>query len=576
MADLAQLEQALIKADQAGNADDARAFAAEIRRMRTEQPSQQAQPAKYDEQAELRKQIEAEPYWKQMLLAGGAGAVKTALGAKQLVSPLTEEQQGAVQAATTAQEVSPWAGAAGDIATMVAPGVGAAGIAAKAPILARMLPSTTIAAEAVGGALMAPKTLGQAAAGGAGYLGLQPTQGAEADLGERAIEAGKGAALGTVGYGAAKGIGRVLSPQTSPEVLALQKEGITPTAGQILGGGFKKAEEAARSVPILGDVITRAQKKGIEDFNRAAINRALNPIGQKITKDEPVGYKAVDKAYQQISGAYDDLLPKLNIKADEPFVAEINNLRQMATNLNPDQAKQFEAIIKNEVESKFTSSGIMSGETMKQIESKLGQLSRNYMRDPDYDKQLLGNALQETQATLRKMVERNNPKYAGQLSKVNEAYANLLRVENAAAQSGAKEGVFTPAQLERASRALDPSLRKRASAHGGALMQDLATQGQTVLAQQLPESGTAPRLMYGLGGLGAGGAYLTGGLGGLAATGAGLGLGSALYTQPAQRAIASLLTSRPELARTAGNRLADLAGYGALGGVGAGQLIGNQ
>lgn len=39
MADLAQLEAALVKADAAGNADDARAFASEIRRMRSEQPA---------------------------------------------------------------------------------------------------------------------------------------------------------------------------------------------------------------------------------------------------------------------------------------------------------------------------------------------------------------------------------------------------------------------------------------------------------------------------------------------------------------------------------------------------------
>lgn len=41
MATLEQLEQALVKADAAGNADDARAFAAEIRKMRAapvEQP----------------------------------------------------------------------------------------------------------------------------------------------------------------------------------------------------------------------------------------------------------------------------------------------------------------------------------------------------------------------------------------------------------------------------------------------------------------------------------------------------------------------------------------------------------
>lgn len=43
MADIKQLESALIKADAAGNADDARALAAEIRRMRA-MPAEQAQP----------------------------------------------------------------------------------------------------------------------------------------------------------------------------------------------------------------------------------------------------------------------------------------------------------------------------------------------------------------------------------------------------------------------------------------------------------------------------------------------------------------------------------------------------
>lgn len=520
---------------------------------------QQVAPV-YDEQAELKKIIEAEPVWKQKLLAAGAGLVKTGLGVKQLLSDLTPDQQYAVQAATAFQEQAPYTAAAGDIAAMAIPGAAVARYAKAAPKLA-----------AAGRALVLPKTAKQAAGAGAAYMGLQPTQGADVDIGEKAGQVALGGVSGLAGYGLLKGAGRVFNPSVSPEVAALQAEGITPTVGQILGGGAKKAEEALRSTPILGDVITKAHKRGVEDFNRAAINRALNPVGESIGKNEPVGYKAIENAYHTISGKYDDLLPKLKISADQQFQTELSSLKELAQNLNPAQAQQFNSVLENEVLKKFTSSGIMSGETMKQIESKLGQLSRNYMKDADYDKQLLGNALKEAQDTLRRMVERNNPQYAGELSKINQAYANLLRVENAAAKSGAKEGIFTPAQLESASRALDASGRKRASAHGKALMQDLATSGQSVLAQQLPESGTAPRLMYGLSGLGGGAAYLTGGIPALIAGGAGIGLGSALYTQPVQRTLAAALTKRPELVRQVGNRLSDLAQYGALPTVGVAQ-----
>jgi hypothetical protein len=144
-------------------------------------------------------------------------------------------------------------------------------------------------------------------------------------------------------------------------------------------------------------------------------------------------------------------------------------------------------------------------------------------------------------------------------------------VENAAGKQGAKEGVFTPAQLESAARALDSSLRKRSFAHGKALMQDLGTAGDTVLAQKLPDSGTASRLMYGLGGAGAGAGYLAAGIPGVAATGAGLGLGALAYSRPAQNALVSLMTKRPDLLRLTGARVSDIAPYTGMATIGYGE-----
>lgn len=505
-----------------------------------------------DPQAALKETLAGTGWGARNLAGAGSALAKTYYGGKQLLKggTLSPEDQQSVKDWSTIEQEAPVGAIAGNVGMMVLPGMGMA----KAPGIV----------GAVGRTILNPNTVGKAAAVGAGYMGIQPTAGQGAEgLQERGVEALKGAAFGAAGYGAAKGIGRVLNPQTRPEVKALMDAGVTPTPGQIIGGGVKKAEEAARSIPILGDMITRAQKKGIEQFNRVAINRALNPVGKSIAKDAPVGYAAVDDAYHAISQTYDDLLPKLKISADAQFQSELGSLKTMSQNLNPAQAQQFNNIVKNEIEGKFTSSGIMSGDTMKQIESKLGQLARNYSRDADYDKQLLGDALQEAQSVIRKMVERNNPQYAGKLAKVNEAYANLLRVENAAARQGAKEGVFTPSQLEAATRALDSSMRKRASAHGKALMQDLATAGDTVLSQKLPNSGTIDRALYGLGGLASGvvnpaiPAVLIG--------------GGALYTDPTQRTLAALLTKRPDLMMRAGNRLSDLAPYAGLAAIGAGQ-----
>lgn len=524
-----------------------------------EQSAQVAQPQ--DTQSALQQTMQDEGWLGRNLAGAGSALAKTYYGGKQLLSggTLSPEDQQAVKDWTTIEQEAPVGAIGGNIATMVLPGAALA----KVPM-----------AAGVGRAILNPSTMAKSAAVGAGYMGLQPTmEQAQEGLMERGKQAALGGGLGAVGFGAAKGLGRVLNPQTSPEVQQLMKEGVTPTPGQIMGGGAKKAEEALRSVPFLGDAITSAQKRSLEDFNRAAINRSLKPIGQSIPKDTPVGYKAVDDAYQAISKAYDDLLPKLTVKADAQFGQDITGLNALAQNLNPAQAAQFQNILKNEVLGKFTPQGNMSGETMKQVESKLGNLIRGYQRAADYDQQLLGDALQEAQSSIRKMVERANPKYTGQLSKVNEAYANLLRVENAASKQGAKEGIFTPSQLESATRALDSSLRKRQSAHGKALMQDLGTAGDTVLSQKLPDSGTASRLMMGLGGgaAGLGAAGVVGGLPGMMAAGAGLGAGSLLYTQPAQRTLASLLTQRPELLRRTGTSLANLAPYSGLATVGAGQ-----
>ena len=83
---------------------------------------------------------------------------------------------------------------------------------------------------------------------------------------------------------------------------------------------------------------------------------------------------------------------------------------------------------------------------------------------------------------------------AGRGWKIDKAYANFKRIQRAAAGVGTEDGVFTPAQLLSAAKAMDRTKDKRAFSEGTALLQDLAAAGKEVMPSKIPDSGTAGRM----------------------------------------------------------------------------------
>ena len=110
--------------------------------------------------------------------------------------------------------------------------------------------------------------------------------------------------------------------------------------------------------------------------------------------------------------------------------------------------------------------------------------------------------------------------------------------QRAASALGGEEGVFTPAQLLNAVKAMDPSRNKGAFARGDALLQDLAEPAKTVLSQSVPDSGTAGRLLASLIMGGAPVAAMVNPVAGAAL------LPAAAYAPGVQRGVAALLASR--------------------------------
>lgn len=464
-------------------------------------------------------------------------------GVDQMISDQEAQYQSARQA--TGNQGIDWARIAGNVASP-----------ANLAIASRIPATSTVAskmASMIGIGPGAASTIGRTAAaagGGAVYGSLSPVSDGGDFATEKAKQIGIGAAAGPAAQLIGGAAARVISPHTSEDVIKLMKEGITPTPGQILGGRWQVTEDKLQSVPILGDAIASARGKGIDELNLAAYKRALEPIGGVVPAK--VGRDAVASVRDQVSGAYNALLPKVQFKADSGFASDIQTLQQMASNLPPDQAARFDKILRDNVIGKMTRQGSMDGETLKGIESQLGELSRGLKSDSLFDNRQLGSAIGEIQAAIRSNLERANPQYADELKAANTAWANYTRIRDAASRQGADEGKFTPAQLSAAVRAGDKTKGKRAFSEGDALMQDLSDPAKSVLASKYPDSGTTGRAIMGLA-VGGGAAYLNPTVTALT------GVGITPYLPGGRQVAAALLARRPQGAEAVAESVRRLA-----------------
>ncbi len=385
---------------------------------------------------------------------------------------------------------------------------------------------------------------------------------------QKTQQAAIGAGTNLAAIGVLKGIAAALSPQVRPAVQTLLDAGVTPTPGQILGGGANRIEQAATSIPVVGDTIKNAQRRAVQQLNTAAINRSLTPIGEQLPAGV-TGRDAIEHAVGKLSGAYDDIVTKIGaVQPDNKFLTDLSSLQGLATGLPKEQSDQFGRILDHEILARFKgANGVITGEDLKAAESNLGTLARGYGRSGDFDKMRLGTAIQEAQSTLRQLIERQAPAHADKLASINTGYANLMRVQRAASSLAADKGTFTAAQLQNAVKALDPSKNKRQFATGNALMQDLSDAGKSVLGPTLPDSGTPFRhaVQAGVAGAVGHGMLPEWASGAVVPAAVGLGALSLPYTVYGQKAASSLLAGeRPEALKQIAAALRGVAPFAPL------------
>lgn len=525
MADLATLERALRNADAAGDVEAARTIAAAIKTQQGPKDTQSGFAMGLADPIHGGAQLLTKMLPDSVVKAGNSLnnwiADKTGLVAKLPeggVDQQVREREAAYQAQRGSDGID-WARLGGNV----------------------LNPANVAVAARLPSAVSLFGRMGVGAAGGALSASLSPVgSGDFAD--EKAKQIGMGAAFGGAVPALAAGIGRVIKPNTSsdPNIRALLEAGVKPTPGQMLGGAAARSEEKLMSLPVVGDAARNARAAADESLRASVANRALAPIGEKLPKGMD-GRELVKHVDDTLGAAYNKLLPKMTTYADEQFSKEIGDLAQMVRTgaIDPKIAAKFDDIMGRQVLGKFQGDAkSMTGETMKQVESDLGQFIRRFARSEDPDVSLLRDALMEARATLRRAVERSNPNEAPQLAQINKGWAIYDRLSRAASYQGAEEGKFGAAQLSSAVKAADRS--KRGFGKGDALLQELSDPAKAVMSGKVPNSGTIDR-----------GAFLA--LPAMLADplyASSLLAAPALYSKPGQALVRAALTSRPAQAQS--------------------------
>ena len=310
---------------------------------------------------------------------------------------------------------------------------------------------------------------------------------------EKSKQAKYGALLGSITPTIINGAASVIQPKVSAAYQSLKDAGVDTTIGQRLGGIFNTIEDKSQSLPIVGDMISKARSRALQSWNTATLNDVVAPIGGKITQ---TGHDGVAQAGDMLSGAYKDVLGKIQgVSFDPTFNADFGQLQKMSAGLTPDMAARFNNIVADKFSSRLSPAGGMDATTLKGVMSDVNGLARKYAGSTGSEGEL-GDAIKQFGSLINQQVSRSNPEQAPMLDAIDAGWAKLVRVEGAAkaaASNKVNTGVFTPSQLMQAVRSNDSSVRDRATARGEALMQDWAHNGLKVLGDKVPNSGTFDR-----------------------------------------------------------------------------------
>ncbi len=322
-------------------------------------------------------------------------------------------------------------------------------------------------------------------AGGAGAAVAPVTEGNYAS--NKVEQIGEGGLLGGVLGAGGNAAAQLAKPLILPAAQRLLDMGVRLLPGQLKGGARKSFEEMTTSVPFSGAAVAGAQRRAVQDFNRAMYNRVLSYIGARHGKEEP-GREGIAAVEKQLSRAYEAIKPYIRFHADPIYTAEVASLKTLVAGL-PDRVS-FNNIL-SRVNTMMGREKAMDGQTFKEVESELSSLARDW-HDPRNStlQRKVGDAISSLLGSMRENLERHSPEVSGDLKKLNTAWAAFVRLREASTRRPTAGGVFTPGDLLAAEKKI---AGKNVFARGDGLLQQPAEDAEKIIGSRYPDSGTAGR-----------------------------------------------------------------------------------
>jgi len=387
-------------------------------------------------------------------------------------------------------------------------------------------------------AMAAPATLAGGTAVGAATGALQPVDGQTDQFWtEKAKQAAFGAATGAIGTGIAKGAARILSPNVSPEVAAMQKAGVDLPAGRALGGISEAAEGALRDMPVGGNFVRAAEDRTLKQFNVASVNEALKPLGVAFdTRATAPGNELFSKASDAVRNAYAEAGAKIAGKVDDAFRTDISAVISQAQKLTPEMRDQVAGVLSSNL--KIADGAALNGAELLTTKANFRDLAYAAKKAGEDGAAAIYRTVEEG---IDGLIKRISPDGYTLAKGADAAYRNMRAIQGAVNKS-LGDGIFSPAQLAAASRTVSGA---GATARGEGVLQPFAQAGMNAL-EGMGKPAAARDAMS------------------LLASPATLGLGVAtapFYSAPAQRAIMGMANSRGAQAAAFADALRSLGPY---------------
>lgn len=309
-------------------------------------------------------------------------------------------------------------------------------------------------------------------------------------LTDKLIDAGIGGTFGGGIHSLGAAISSFLNPKMANDLKLqeLKDAGVLPSFGQATGDSWvNRMEEKMAGLPWLGDAIRDLRRRGLESWNEATLNKAIEPIGTTITDFGRGGLAQTNAAAH---AAYDKALDGIgDIPWDRQGWGEYNDWVNRVGKLR--DAKVQDAII-TPIEHGVDTFGI-NGPNYKNLDSHLGKIEDKYRYSPDGTMDVAADYLGKYSDIIRDQLGRAFPGRASMLDDADKAWAGYKRVEDAANMARNNGGVFSPAQLMSAIYHGDKSGSRKAL--GDSMLQDWADIGNTYIRDKVPDSGTAGRAL---------------------------------------------------------------------------------